>query len=99
MGIEIICSFIIGFLFATFLYFVVLREKIANYVFWDSYEDYGGMLEIDDRSKTYNLDLNCDMDELRDLKYVILTVCKKKKRLKRLEDINPLELEDENGVE
>ena len=87
---NVIIGIIVGFLVATLLYFAW---------FWEKFSDYGGGILIDDEARVNRFFLNDDMEDWGDQKFIIFKVSKSEKRLKRLEDIDPLELEDRNEIQ
>lgn len=83
--INLIIGIIIGFIFATALYFAIL---------WEKFSDHGGSILIDLESGVYRILLNDDPEDWGDEKYVILKVNKSEQKLKRLQDIDHMSLED-----
>jgi len=85
MNLNLIFGILIGFLIC--MGFVML-------ILWEDYKDHGGSILIDFESGVYRILLNNDPEDWGDKDFVILRVSKSEQRLKRLKDINPLELED-----
>ena len=83
--INLIIGIIIGFIFATALYFAIL---------WEKFSDHGGSISIDLESGVYRILLNDDPEDWGDEKYVILKVTNSEQRLKRLNDVDPMNMED-----
>ena len=85
--INLIVGIIIGFVFAIALYSAIL---------WEKFSDHGGSILIDLESGVYRILLNDDTEDWGDEKYVILKVSKSEQKLKRLQDIDHMSLEDTN---
>lgn len=83
--INLIIGIIIGFIFATALYCAIL---------WEKFSDHGGSILIDLESGVYRILLNDDPEDWGDEKYVILKVSKSEQKLKRLQNIDHMSLED-----
>lgn len=77
---------------------VAITALFYHYNLWTRYMDHGGDILLDESSGVYRIILNDDMADWGDEKYIILKVATAEKRLKRLEDIDPLE-EDPNETE
>ena len=90
MTISLIIGMVIGFLIATALYFAIL---------WEKFTDHGGSILIDLESGVYRILLNDDPEDWGDEKFVILKVTSSEQRLKRLEDVDPMSLEDKNEIQ
>lgn len=87
MTINLFIGMLIGFFISLALTMTILWEKFA---------DHGGSILIDADSGVYRIILNDDIEDWGDQRYVILKVSQSEQRLKRLKDIDPMELEDEN---
>lgn len=85
--INLVIGIIIGFIFATALYFAIL---------WEKFSDHGGSILIDLESGVYRILLNDDPEDWGDEKFVILKVTSSEQRLKRLNDVDPIDMEDRN---
>ena len=83
--IILIIAFCLGIVFSGGIFF---------YNWYTYYSDHGGNILIDEKSGVYRIILNNDIEDWGDQNYVILKVSKTEQKLKRLHDINPLELED-----
>lgn len=90
MTISLIIGMVIGFIIATALYFAVL---------WEKFNDHGGSILIDLESGVYRILLNDDPEDWGDEKFVILKVTNSEQRLKRLQDVDPISLEDRNEIQ
>ena len=88
--INLIIGIIIGFIFATSLYFAIL---------WEKFSDHGGSILIDLESGVYRILLNDDPEDWGDEKFVILKVTSSEQRLKRLNDVDPIDMEDRNEIQ
>ena len=84
------------FLIIAFCLGVAFSGGIFFYNWYTDYSDHGGTILIDEKSGVYRIILNNDIEDWGDQNYVILKVSKTEQKLKRLHDINPLELEDSN---
>lgn len=65
-------------------------------ILWEKFADHGGSILIDAESGVYRIILNDDIEDWGDQRYVILKVSQSEQRLKRLKDIDPMDLEDRN---
>ena len=87
MTINLLIGMLIGFFISLALTMTILWEKFA---------DHGGSILIDADSGVYRIILNDDIEDWGDQRYVILKVSQSEQRLKRLKDIDPMELEDKD---
>lgn len=85
MTISMLIGMLIGF-------FVSMALTLA--ILWEHFADHGGSILIDAESGVYRIILNDDIEDWGDQRYVILKVSSSEQRLKRLNDINRMELED-----
>ena len=90
MTFTLLAGMLIGFFISLALTMTILWEKFA---------DHGGSILIDSDSGVYRIILNDEIEDWGDQRYVILKVSQSEKRLKRLEDIDPMELEDKHETE
>ena len=90
MAINVVIGIVIGFLVATALYFAIL---------WEKFSDHGGSILIDLESGVYRILLNDDPEDWGDEKFVILKVTNSEQRLKRLNDVDPMSLEDYDEIQ
>ena len=83
----IVIGIVIGFIFAC---------GCNALMMWEKYNDHGGNILIDEQSGVYRLILNDNIEDWGDQKYIIMKVSSSETRLKRLNDIDPMSLEDGN---
>ena len=84
--------FIIGMALGVFV-----AGAIFFFNWYDDYSEHGGTILIDEKSGVYRIILNDDIEDWGDQNYVILKVSKTEQKLKRLNDIDPMSLEDLNN--
>lgn len=87
MTINLFIGMLIGF-------FLSLAFTLT--ILWEKFADHGGSILIDADSGVYRIILNDDIEDWGDQRYVILKVSQSEQRLKRLKDIDPMDLEDRN---
>lgn len=87
MTINLFIGMLIGF-------FISLAFTLT--ILWEKFADHGGSILIDADSGVYRIILNDDIEDWGDQRYVILKVSQSEQRLKRLKDIDPMDLEDRN---
>lgn len=90
MTINLFIGMLIGF-------FISLAFTLT--ILWEKFADHGGSILIDADSGVYRIILNDDIEDWGDQRYVILKVSQSEQRLKRLKDIDPMELEDTNEIQ
>lgn len=83
----IILSFIIGMVFSL---------GVSYFCLWEKYMDHGGDILLDEETGVYRLIINEDIEDWGSERYLIFKVSTAEQKLKRLNDINPLDLEDTN---
>lgn len=89
MTINLFIGMLIGF-------FLSLAFTLT--ILWEKFADHGGSILIDANSGVYRIILNDDIEDWGDQRYVILKVSQSEQRLKRLKDIDPMELEDKDEI-
>lgn len=87
MTINLFIGMLIGF-------FLSLAFTLT--ILWEKFADHGGSILIDAESGVYRIILNDDIEDWGDQRYVILKVSQSEQKLKRLKDIDPMDLEDRN---
>ena len=90
MTINLFIGMLIGF-------FVSLALTLT--ILWEKFSDHGGSILIDLDSGVYRILLNDDPEDWGDEKFVILKVTNSEQRLKRLSDVDPLRLEDNDEIQ
>ena len=88
--INLIIGIIIGSRWEKESYFAIL---------WEKFSDHGGSILIDLESGVYRILLNDDPEDWGDEKFVILKVTSSEQRLKRLNDVDPIDMEDRNEIQ
>lgn len=88
MILYLIIGFVIGLVFALGVSYIYL---------WEKYMDHGGDILLDEESGVYRLIINEDIEEWGSERYLIFKVSTTEQKLKRLNDIDPMSLEDGNG--
>lgn len=89
MTITLLIGMLIGF-------FISLALTLA--ILWEKFADHGGSILIDADSGVYRIILNDEIEDWGDQRYVILKVSQSEQRLKRLNDISSMDLEDNDEI-
>lgn len=83
----IVISFIVGMAFTL---------GASYFYLWEKYMDHGGDILLDEETGVYRLIINEDIEDWGSEKYLIFKVSTSEQKLKRLNDIDPMSLEDTN---
>lgn len=75
---------------------IIISYAFFYYSMWTKYMDHGGDILIDEKHRINRFMINTDMEEWGSEKYIIFKVSTSQVNLKRLEDINPLNLEEDD---
>lgn len=75
---------------------MVFTGGIVFAIFWEKFSDYGGSILIDDKTMVNRLYLNNSMEDWINQKYIIFKVAKAAQPLKRLNDIDDMDLEEKD---
>lgn len=82
--------FVVAFLLGVFV-----SSSVCIFNWYMKYSEYGGTIEIDEDTMVNRIELNDDMEDWAEQKWLIFKVAKSNVKLKRIGKTDPMSLENE----